>query len=101
MSDSSSGVLRGSRAPLGCFVADPESSDPALQVLNKQTAAQAASGEDDDEDDEDKKKKAEAEDDKKKKKKDEGDKSEADKKTDDAKKVKEWFSGDGSDEKGH
>merc|ERR1711939_1164875 len=68
-------------------------------VLNKQTAAQAASGEDDDEDDEDKKKKAEGEDDKKKKKKDEGDKSEADKKTDDAKKVKEWFSGDGSDEK--
>ncbi|GAA6053986.1 hypothetical protein JCM3770_002405 [Rhodotorula araucariae] len=60
-------------------------------VLNKQTAAQAAAGEDEDEEkkDEDEKKDGEKKDGEKKEEKS------------DAQKAKEWFSGDGSDEKGH
>ncbi|GJN94665.1 hypothetical protein Rhopal_007748-T1 [Rhodotorula paludigena] len=58
-------------------------------VLNKQTAAQAAEG---DEEEEEQKEEKEGE-----AKKDEGKKEEKS----DAQKAKEWFSGDGSNEKGH
>ncbi|GAA5849275.1 hypothetical protein JCM9279_006433 [Rhodotorula babjevae] len=70
-------------------------------VLNKQTAAQAASGEDDDEDEAAAAAAKQKEADDKKKEGESGPEADKKKEGEDAKKVKEWFSGDGSDEKGH